>query len=87
MAFVEHLVETYGLIVVAGVILLESLGLPMPGETVLIVASIYAGTSHPHLYIIDVVLTAAGAGLVWTVAIAPSLPRSRCDDHWEGRPR
>jgi membrane protein DedA with SNARE-associated domain len=64
MAFVEHLVETYGLVVVAGVILLESLGLPMPGETVLIVASIYAGTSHPHLYIIDVVLTAAGAGLV-----------------------
>jgi len=63
MAFVEHLVETYGLGVVAGVILLESLGLPMPGETVLIVASIYAGTSHPHLYIIDVVLTAAGAGL------------------------
>ena len=64
MAFVEHLVETYGLVVVAGVILLESLGLPMPGETVLIVASIYAGASHPHLYIIDVVLTAAGAGLV-----------------------
>jgi hypothetical protein len=25
MAFVEHLVETYGLVVVAGVILLESL--------------------------------------------------------------
>lgn len=64
MSFVENLVETYGLIVVGGVILLESLGLPVPGETVLIIASIYAGTSHPHLDIVEVILTAAGAGLV-----------------------
>ncbi len=64
MSFVENLVETYGLIVVGGVILLESLGLPVPGETVLIIASIYAGTSHPHLDIVQVVLTATGAGLV-----------------------
>jgi membrane protein DedA with SNARE-associated domain len=64
MSFIENLVETYGLIVVGGVILLESLGLPVPGETVLIIASIYAGTSHPHLDIIEVILTAAGAGLV-----------------------
>ena len=56
MAFVEHLVETYGLLVVAVVIGLESIGLPVPGESVLIVASIYAGTRHPHLYIFDVVL-------------------------------
>src|SRR4029079_16173191 len=64
MAFAEHLVETYGLIVVAGVILLESLGLHVPGETVLIVASIYAGTSHAHLNIAEVILTAAAGGLV-----------------------
>jgi membrane protein DedA with SNARE-associated domain len=64
IAFAEHLVETYGLIVVAGVILLESLGLPVPGETVLIVAAIYAGTSHAHLNIVEVVLTAAAGGLV-----------------------
>jgi membrane protein DedA with SNARE-associated domain len=63
MSFMEKLVENYGLVVVAGVILLESLGLPVPGETVLIVASIYAGTS-PHLDILEVILTAAGAGLV-----------------------
>src|SRR3984957_4183755 len=67
MAFAEHLVETYGLVVVAGVILLESLGLPVPGETVLIVASIYAGTSHAHLNIVEVILTAAAGGLVGQV--------------------
>ena len=64
MSFIEHLVETYGLIVVGGVILLESLGLPVPGETALIIASVYAGTSHPHLNIVEIVLTAAGAGFV-----------------------
>ncbi len=63
MPLIEHLIETYGLVVVAGVIGLESIGLPFPGETVLILASIFAGTSH-HLNIVAVVLTAAGGGIV-----------------------
>lgn len=63
MPLFEHLVETYGLLVVAGVIALESIGLPFPGETVLILASIFAGSSH-HLNIAAVVATAAGAGII-----------------------
>ena len=41
-----HFISTYGYGVVALIIGLESLGLPLPGETVLITAAIYAGRSH-----------------------------------------
>jgi len=41
-----HFVSTYGYWVVALIIGLECLGLPLPGETILIAAAIYAGTSH-----------------------------------------
>jgi membrane protein DedA with SNARE-associated domain len=58
-----HLIHTYGLLVVAGVIAFESIGLPFPGESVLIVAGIVAGTKH-HLNIFEVVLTAAAAAIV-----------------------
>jgi membrane protein DedA with SNARE-associated domain len=58
-----HLIHSYGLLVVAGVIGLESLGLPFPGESVLIAAGIFAGTKH-QLNIVEVVLTAAAAAVV-----------------------
>ena len=48
---------------VAGVIGLESVGLPFPGETVLILAGIFAGTKH-DLNIVSVVVTAAVAAIV-----------------------
>jgi len=63
MPSIAHLVHTYGLVVVAGVIGLESVGLPFPGETVLILAGMFAGTQH-DLNIVSVVLTAAGAAIV-----------------------
>jgi membrane protein DedA with SNARE-associated domain len=63
MAFLHHLVHDYGLIVVAIVIGIESLGLPFPGETVLIFAAILAGTNHDP-DIILVVLTAAMSAFV-----------------------
>jgi membrane protein DedA with SNARE-associated domain len=56
--FIAHLVHDYGLVVVAVVIGLESLGLPFPGETVLILAGIYSGTGH-DLNIVSVITTAA----------------------------
>jgi membrane protein DedA with SNARE-associated domain len=58
-----HLVHVYGLVVVAGVIGFESIGLPFPGESVLILAAILAGTKH-DLNIFAVVSTAAGAAIV-----------------------
>ena len=63
MPSIAHLVHAYGLIVVAGVVGLECIGLPVPGETVLILAAIFAGTKH-DLNIVSVVLTAAGAAIV-----------------------
>ncbi len=63
MPTIAHLIHDYGLAVVAGVIGLECIGLPFPGETVLILASIFAGTKH-ELNIVSVVLTAAGGAIV-----------------------
>jgi membrane protein DedA with SNARE-associated domain len=60
---IGHLVHAYGLVVVAAVIGLESLGFPFPGETALILAGIFAGTKH-DLNIFAVVFTAAGAAIV-----------------------
>jgi membrane protein DedA with SNARE-associated domain len=58
-----HLIHDYGLVVVGGVIGLESIGLPFPGESVLILASIFAGTKH-DLNIFAVVVTAATSAIV-----------------------
>jgi membrane protein DedA with SNARE-associated domain len=63
MSSIAHLIHVYGLLVVAGLIGLESVGLPFPGETVLIVASVVAGTKH-DLNIASVILTAAGASII-----------------------
>ncbi|MDB5594417.1 MAG: hypothetical protein JWM36_1378 [Hyphomicrobiales bacterium] len=46
IAIVEHLVTSYGYFGVALVILLESMGVPLPGETALISAALFAGTTH-----------------------------------------
>jgi membrane protein DedA with SNARE-associated domain len=63
---IAHLIHVYGLVVVALVIGLESIGLPFPGETVLILAGIFAGTKH-DLNIFAVVATAAFAAFAGQV--------------------
>jgi len=63
MPSIAHLIHVYGLLVVAGLIGLECVGLPFPGETVLIAASVIAGTKH-DLNIVSVILTAAGASII-----------------------
>ena len=60
---IAHLITDYGLLVVAIVIGLESIGLPFPGESVLILAGIFAGTRH-ELNIFWVVVVAAVAAIV-----------------------
>jgi membrane protein DedA with SNARE-associated domain len=54
---VPQLVALYGYWVVAAIVALESIGLPVPGETTLIAAAIYAGTTH-RLSIALVILAA-----------------------------
>jgi len=46
LAAVQHLIASYGYFGVALVIGLESMGIPLPGETALISAALYAGTTH-----------------------------------------
>jgi membrane protein DedA with SNARE-associated domain len=43
---VTHLVLTYGYLAVFGLITAEYIGVPVPGETALIVAAAYAGHTH-----------------------------------------
>lgn len=60
---VAHLVHAYGLLVVAGFIGLESMCIPLPGETALIVGSVIAGRTH-ELNIVEVIVAAAVASLL-----------------------
>jgi membrane protein DedA with SNARE-associated domain len=63
MPSIAHLIHAYGLLVVAGTIGLEGVGIPVPGETALIIASVIAGSKH-ELNIVAVILVAAGASIV-----------------------
>jgi membrane protein DedA with SNARE-associated domain len=60
---VSHLLTTYGYYAVFALIALESLGIPLPGETMLIAAGTYAGTSH-KLSIWVIFLVAAAAAII-----------------------
>ena len=62
-SFVEHVVAAYGYYALALVVAGESAGVPLPGETMLITASIYAGTTH-GLDIRLVIVVAAAAAIV-----------------------
>ncbi|GAC1614707.1 MAG: DedA family protein [Ktedonobacteraceae bacterium] len=53
-----HLLTTYGYWAVLLFVAVESTGIPFPGETMLLVAAIYAGTTH-HLSILLVIIAAA----------------------------
>lgn len=56
----NHLITTYGYFAVALLVGAESLGVPLPGETILILAAIYAGHTHRlSVWIIFVVAAAA----------------------------
>jgi membrane protein DedA with SNARE-associated domain len=57
---VHLLVHRYGYLAVFGLILVESIGVPLPGEAVLIAAALFAGHAHA-LNIFGVVATAAAA--------------------------
>jgi membrane protein DedA with SNARE-associated domain len=66
MSISEHvpgIVSHYGYFAVFGIVALESAGIPMPGETILLTASIYAGTTHQ----LDIfgVMAAAAVGAIF----------------------
>ncbi len=66
MSFMDQLpdlVVHYGYFAIFAVIALESAGIPMPGETILISAAVFAGARHGGLNIYLVIGTAAAAAI------------------------
>jgi membrane protein DedA with SNARE-associated domain len=61
--WIHGLIHTYGLWVVFTLIMLESMGVPLPGETALMTAALYAGSTH-RIDIVSVVLVAATAAII-----------------------
>ena len=63
MAVMTNLIATHGYWIVAVVVGLESMGIPLPGETTLVSAAIYAGSTH-HLRIVLIIAAAACGAIV-----------------------
>jgi membrane protein DedA with SNARE-associated domain len=63
LSLISHLLQSYGYFAVFGFIALECLGIPLPGESTLIAAAVYAGSTH-HLNIGVVFLVAAAAAIL-----------------------
>jgi membrane protein DedA with SNARE-associated domain len=57
LSWITHLVQSYGYYAVFTLIALESMGIPLPGETALISAALYAGTTH-HLNVVVLAVVA-----------------------------
>ena len=61
--WIQDLIQAYGLWVLFMVVTLESIGVPLPGETALMTAGLYAGSTH-QTGIASVVLVAATAAVI-----------------------
>jgi membrane protein DedA with SNARE-associated domain len=59
----DHLLHVYGYFVVVAAVAVESVGIPIPGETLLIAAAIYA-QSTGHLSIVWLIVLAAAAAIM-----------------------
>jgi membrane protein DedA with SNARE-associated domain len=59
---VSHDLETYGLILLFGLVAVESAGIPLPGETALITASVLAASGRFN--IVEVIAVAAAGAIV-----------------------
>jgi membrane protein DedA with SNARE-associated domain len=64
---VTHFVDVFGYWAVALLVLAESLGIPLPGETAVILAAAYAGQSHklsPWVIFVVAAASAVGGGMI-----------------------
>jgi membrane protein DedA with SNARE-associated domain len=59
---VAPVLDNYGYLAVAGLVMVENFGVPAPGETILVAASVYAGTGR--LSIVGVALIAIAAAVI-----------------------
>ncbi|MEI8395564.1 MAG: DedA family protein [Rhodospirillaceae bacterium] len=58
---IHSLIATYGYWVIGGIVALESMGIPLPGETTLVAAAIYAGSTARLDISLIISFAAAGA--------------------------
>lgn len=61
-ATITHLLESNSYLLLFVLVGLESLGIPLPGETALVSAAAYAARGHLDIYV--VIATAAGAAII-----------------------
>ncbi|MFE7633939.1 DedA family protein [Kitasatospora sp. NPDC057518] len=61
LAGLAPLLDHYGYLAVAVLVLLDNCGVPVPGQTVLVLASVYAGTGHLDLAAVLLIATGAAA--------------------------
>src|ERR1044071_2924740 len=62
--FLQGALESYGYIIVFLAIMIESMGVPFPGETMLLIAAAVCGTAGSSLSIVGVISSAAGGAIV-----------------------
>jgi membrane protein DedA with SNARE-associated domain len=56
---VAPVLDNYGYLAVAGLVLVENFGIPVPGETILVAASVYAGTGRLNIVAVGVIAVLA----------------------------
>ncbi len=59
MVTLTHLLESYGYIALFFLVALESLGIPIPGETALVTAAAFAASGRLSIYMVVVVAASA----------------------------
>jgi membrane protein DedA with SNARE-associated domain len=61
--WIQGLITSYGLWILFVLVMVESMGVPMPGETALVTAAFYAGSTN-RIGIVPVVIVAAAGAIV-----------------------
>jgi membrane protein DedA with SNARE-associated domain len=59
LAYLAPVLDSYGYLAVGGLVTLEDFGIPVPGETILVAASVYAGAGRLSIVVVGIVALAA----------------------------
>jgi membrane protein DedA with SNARE-associated domain len=73
----EPTLRHYGYFAVGGILLLENIGLPVPGETILIAAALYAATGQLNIVLVGIVAvlaSTAGSAIGYAIGVYGGRP-------------
>ncbi|MHB1874101.1 MAG: DedA family protein [Streptosporangiaceae bacterium] len=59
LAYLAPVLDSYGYLAVGGLVTLEDFGIPVPGETILVAASVYAGAGRLSIVAVGIVAVLA----------------------------